>query len=561
MDSGLAADAAIRNDESMHDILIRGGILYDGAGTPGVAADLAIANGRIAAIDPLPSLPRKRGRVREGVAHKIIDAQNLAVAPGFIDIKTHSDFTLPINPKAESKVRQGVTTEIIGHCGFSVAPALPGKVELLKDYLSPSAPWLPFRETTFPDYLQTFPPTAVNAGMLVGHNTLRLMVMGMAERAPTAAELAQMIVLLEDALDAGALGLSSGLFTPPGSYAEAAEMIALGHVLKRHNAGYFTHLRDESNKVIEAVAEAIAIGEQCGVHVEIVHFKCSGMDNWGKAAQALAMIADAKARGIDVDCDSYPYAAGSNPLKNILPPWVQAGGVEAMIARLGESETRQKIRADIARDGLNNWGRIPSWDCVQISISPHLPQFSGRTIASLAAERGADPIDTLCDYLADDQGATRVLVTSIAEADIRTIVASPLALVGSDGNCVAPYGAVGKGMPHPRFYGTFPRILSHYVRDENALPLPLAIHKMTGATARALKLKDRGLLREGFCADVVLFDPDDFIDRATYADPHQFPSGARTTVIVNGTIVVENATHTGALPGKVLRRDAKGAVL
>jgi N-acyl-D-amino-acid deacylase len=551
MDSGLAADAAIRNDESMHDILIRGGTLYDGAGNPGVAGDVAVADGRIAAVGPGIA----------GSARKTIDAQNLAVAPGFIDIKTHSDFTLPINPKAESKVRQGVTTEIIGHCGFSVAPALPGKVELLKDYLSPSAPWLPFRETSFPDYLQTFPPTAVNAGMLVGHNTLRLMVMGMTERAPSAAELAQMIALLEDALDAGALGMSSGLFTPPGSYAEPAEMIALGHVLKRHNAGYFTHLRDESNKVIEAVAEAIDVGEQCGVHVEIVHFKCSGMDNWGKATQALAMIADAKARGVDVDCDSYPYAAGSNPLKNILPPWVQAGGVEAMIARLGESETRQKIRADIDRDGLNNWGRIPSWECVQISISPHLPQFSGRTIASLAAERGADPVDTLCDYLAEDLGATRVLVTSISEADIRTIVASPLALVGSDGNCVAPYGTVGKGLPHPRFYGTFPRVLSHYVREENALPLPLAIHKMTGATARALKLKNRGLLREGFCADVALFDPEDFTDRATYADPHQFPSGARTTVIVNGTIVVENATHTGALPGQVLRRDSSGAVV
>ena len=551
MDSGLAADAAIRNDESMHDILIRGGTLYDGAGNPGVAGDVAVIGGRIAAVGPGIA----------GSARKTIDAQNLAVAPGFIDIKTHSDFTLPINPKAESKVRQGVTTEIIGHCGFSVAPALPGKVELLKDYLSPSAPWLPFRETSFPDYLQTFPPTAVNAGMLVGHNTLRLMVMGMTERAPSAAELAQMIALLEDALDAGALGMSSGLFTPPGSYAEPAEMIALGHVLKRHNAGYFTHLRDESNKVIEAVAEAIDVGEQCGVHVEIVHFKCSGMDNWGKATQALAMIADAKARGVDVDCDSYPYAAGSNPLKNILPPWVQAGGVEAMIARLGESETRQKIRADIDRDGLNNWGRIPSWECVQISISPHLPQFSGRTIASLAAERGADPVDTLCDYLAEDLGATRVLVTSISEADIRTIVASPLALVGSDGNCVAPYGTVGKGLPHPRFYGTFPRVLSHYVREENALPLPLAIHKMTGATARALKLKNRGLLREGFCADVALFDPEDFTDRATYADPHQFPSGARTTVIVNGTIVVENATHTGALPGQVLRRDSSGAVV
>jgi N-acyl-D-amino-acid deacylase len=531
------------------DILLRGGTLYDGSGRPGQRGDIGIADGRITAI----------GKA-SGPARRQIDVSGLAVAPGFIDIKTHSDFTLPINPKAESKVRQGVTTEIIGHCGFSVAPALPGKVELLRDYLSPSAPWLPFRETSFPDYLATFPATAVNAGMLVGHNTLRLMVMGMADRAPNDAELGQMIALLDDGLNAGALGMSSGLFTPPGSYAAPAELIALGHVLKRHNAGYFTHLRDESNKVIEAVAEAIDIAQQCGVHVEIVHFKCSGTDNWGKAATALAMIAGAKARGLDVDCDSYPYAAGSNPLKNLLPQWVQSGGVPAMLERLGQREARDTIRAEIARDGLNNWGRIPSWECVQISISPHLPQHAGRTIAALAAEQAADPIDALCDYLIEDQGATRVLVTSISEDDIRAIVASPFALVGSDGNCVAPYGIVSKGMPHPRFYGTFPRILSHYVNDENILPLELAIHKMTGATARALRLKDRGLLKEGFRADIVIFDPKDFKDRATYADPHQFPTGSRTTVIVNGTLVVENAMHTGALPGIVLKRDRGGRV-
>jgi N-acyl-D-amino-acid deacylase len=550
MDAGLAAGAATRNDNAMYDILIRGGTLFDGSGAAGTTGDLAIADGRIVAV----------GRELAGAAQKIIDATGLAVAPGFIDIKTHSDFTLPINPKAESKVRQGVTTEIIGHCGFSVAPVLPGKVALLKDYLSPSAPWLPFRETSFADYLQSFPATAVNAGMLVGHNTLRLMVMGMAARAPSAAEFAQMTALLEEALHAGALCLSSGLFTPPGSYVQADEMIALGHVLRRHNAGYFTHLRDEANKVIEAVAEAIDVAEQCGVHVEIVHFKCSGMDNWGKAATVLAMIAAAKARGLDVDCDSYPYAAGSNPLKNLLPPWVQAGGVEAMLERLRDTGTRTRIRADLARDGLNNWGRIPSWEAVRISISPRLPQHAGRTIAALAAERGADAVDALCDYLIEDKGATRVLVTSIAEDDIRTIVAAPQALVGSDGNCVAPYGVVGQGLPHPRFYGTFPRIISRYAGEQGVLPLALAIHKMTGATARALKLKDRGLLRRGYCADVAVFDPNDFADRATYADPHQFPSGARTTVIVNGTIVVEDAVHSGALPGCVLRRDRDGAV-
>jgi len=533
-----------------HDILIRGGLLFDGTGAAGKPVDVAIRDGRVAAV----------AAGIDDAAAKIIDARGLAVTPGFIDIKTHSDFTLPINPKAESKVRQGVTTEIVGHCGFSVAPALPGRVELLRDYLSASAPWLPFKATTFADYLASFPATAVNAGMLVGHNTLRLMVMGMEDRPPTSSDLEAMIVLLEEALDAGALGLSSGLFTAPGSYAHADEMIALCRVVKRYNAGYFTHIRDESNKVLEAVEEAIAIASACDVHVEIVHLKCSGLDNWGKAARVLDMIAAAKLRGLDVDCDAYPYAAGSNPLKNLMPQWVQAGGVEAMLERLTHKDTRARIRADIARDGLNNWGRIPSWECVRISISPNLPQHAGRTIGALAAERAEDPIDTVADYLVADKGATRVLVTSICEDDIRDIVRSPLALVGSDGNCVATYGTVSQGMPHPRFYGTFPRIIGHYVGELGVIPLELAVHKMTGATARALKLKDRGLLREGYRADVTIFDPADFRDRATYADPHQYPSGNRTSVIVNGTIVVEDATHTGALPGKVLRRDGNGGV-
>jgi N-acyl-D-aspartate/D-glutamate deacylase len=532
------------------DILIRGGLLIDGSGAAGAIGDLAIADGRIAAI----------GRDVPDGARRVIDAHGLAVTPGFIDIKTHSDFTLPINPKAESKVRQGVTTEIIGHCGFSVAPVLPGQVELLRDYLAPSAPWLPFRETTFPDYIASFPPTAVNAGMLVGHNTLRLMVMGMAARPPTTAELNRMITLLEEALDAGALGLSSGLFTAPGAYAEPAEMHALCRVVQRHNAGYFTHLRDESNKVLEAVAEAIAIARDCRIHVEIVHLKCSGVDNWGKAAQVLAMLAAARADGLDIDCDAYPYTAGSNPLKNLLPQWVQAGGVAAMLERLALAETRARIRADIARDGLNNWGRLPSWEGVRISVSPHLPRLAGRTIADLAAERGHDPVDALCDHLIADRGATRVLVTSIAEDDVREVIRSRDALVGSDGNCVATYGTVSQGLPHPRFYGTFPRVIGHYVGEERLLPLEAAVHKMTGATARALRLADRGLLREGYCADVAIFDPDDFTDRATYADPHQYPSGARTTVIVNGTVVVDDAAHTGALPGKVLRRTKDGAV-
>jgi N-acyl-D-amino-acid deacylase len=309
--------------------------------------DIALRGDRIAAL----------GVSLIGDAKKIIDAERLAAAPGFIDIKTHSDFVLPINPKAESKVRQGVTTEIVGHCGFSVAPVLPGKAQLLADYLSGGAPWLPFREMSFPEYLDTFAAVAVNTGMLVGHNTLRLMVMGLEDRAPTEQELNKMIALLEDGLQAGALGMSSGLFTPPGSFAKPDEMRTLCMVLKKHNAAYFTHIRDESNKVMDAIEEAIDIARATGVHIEIVHLKCSGVDNWGKARQILDRIAAARAEGCDIDCDAYPYTAGANPLKNLLPGWVQVGGNEAMLARLAQPEVRERIRTEIAEHGLNNWGR------------------------------------------------------------------------------------------------------------------------------------------------------------------------------------------------------------
>jgi N-acyl-D-aspartate/D-glutamate deacylase len=296
------------------------------------------------------------------------------------------------------------------------------------------------------------------------------------------------------------------------------------------------------------------------VHIEIVHLKCSGVDNWGKAAPILDRIAAARAEGCDIDCDAYPYTAGANPLKNLFPGWVQIGGNEAMLARLAQPEIRLRLRAEIAEHGLNNWGRIPSWEAVQISISPRLPKTAGQTVASLAAKWNSDPIDQICDHLIADHGATRVLVTAMSEDDVRTIVRSPTALVGSDGNCVATYGIVSQGMPHPRFYGTFPRIIARYVGDERLILLERAIHKMTGGSANALKLRDRGLLKVGYCADLAIFDAHDFRDQATYADPHRYPSGARTTVIVNGVVVVENAGHTGATPGRVLRRGADGQV-
>lgn len=529
----------------MTDILIRGGTVIDGSNVPGVRADVGVRDGRIVAIaDDLTA---------NGA--DVIDAEGQVVAPGFIDIKTHSDWTLPLMPQCESKVHQGVTTEVIGHCGYSCAPVLPGKVDLIKDYLSPSAPWLTFFETSYANYVETYPQTSVNRAMLVGHNTLRLMTMGLDDRAPEPDELARMKSLLTEALDAGAIGMSSGLFTAPGSYAEGEELVELGAILKARGARYFTHLRDESNTVFDSVAEAVEFGERTGVHVQIVHIKLSGTDNWGGAQRLLDLLAEARARGVPIDCDQYPYEAASNPLKNLFPAWLQEGGIDRMLERLANREVRDRIRREVEAEGLNNFGRIPDWDAIRISISPDLPDHAGRTIAEIAAERGADGFETALDYIVEDRAQTRVLVSSISEDDIQTMIRSPDVMVGSDGNSVAPYGTTGQGKPHPRFYGTFAKVLGHYARDLGLLPLHTAIHKMTGASARVLGLADRGLLREGCAADIAVFDPDTVAEKATYLDPHRYAEGV-DTVLVNGTAVLAHGEHTGATPGQFLRRPA-----
>ncbi|MFO1158936.1 MAG: D-aminoacylase [Reyranellaceae bacterium] len=527
----------------MDDILIRGGQVIDGTGAPGRMADIAIRAGRIAAIE----------EDRTESADRVIDARGCVVAPGFIDIHTHSDFTLPLNPKAEAKIRQGVTTEVVGNCGFSVAPALPGKVDELRRYLSGSAPWLTFEETDFARYMDGWPDLAVNTVMQVGHNTLRLMAMGMENRAPREAELRHMQDMLTEALEAGALGLSSGLFTAPGCFADRDELRALGHVLKAHGGRYSSHIRDESHGVHEAVAEAIDVGEHCGIHVQIAHMKLSGTDSWGQAGRLLETIGAARARGVDVHGDQYPYDWASNPLRFLLPTWLQEGGMEAMLARLADGYVRSRIRQKIAEVGFNNFGQIESWADIRISISPQGAAEAGQTIEEIARVRRCDPLDAVCDIIIADKGSTRIVVRSMSEDDVRAIAADPSALVGSDGTCLAPYGITSQGKPHPRFYGTFPRLIGHYARDLGLLSLPQAIAKMTGGAATALGLADRGTLREGQAADVVLFDPATIIDRATFDDPHVYPAGIGT-VIVNGTVVIEGGEHTGALPGRLLRR-------
>jgi N-acyl-D-amino-acid deacylase len=527
----------------MDDLLIRGGHLIDGTGAPGREADVSISAGRIVAIERRSARP----------AHRAIDARGQVVAPGFIDIHTHSDFTLPLNPRAESKIRQGVTLEVVGNCGFSAAPALPERLAMLREYLAPSAPGLELGRATFAEYVAAFPATAVNVIFQVGHNTLRLMTAGMESRPVTADESATMERLIAEALAAGAWGLSSGLFTAPGCYADSAEILALARVLRRHGAAYSSHIRDEANHVDEAVREAIAVAETTGVHVQIAHLKLSGVDNWGGAGRLLSEIAAARRRGLPVDCDAYPYDTATNPLRNLLPRWVIEGGIPAMLERLRRVEMRARLRADIARDGLNNFGRIPSWDAVRIAVAPNLPEEAGRTLGEIARRRGVDPLDGVCDFLVADRGATRILITSMSEQDVHEITGTPWVLVGSDANALATAGPTSRGKPHPRSYGTHARLLGHFVRDLGVLTLPAAVHKTTGAAAAALGLADRGVLREGCWADVAVFDPVRISDPATYDDPHRYALGV-STVVVNGEVVVEGGDHTGTLPGRRLRR-------
>ena len=529
----------------MDDLLIRGGHVIDGSGGPGREADVAVLDGRITAVEP-----RSARRAR-----RVIDVGGQVVAPGFIDIHTHSDFTLPLNPRAESKIRQGVTLEVVGNCGFSVAPVLPGRAQMQREYLASSAPWLEFRETTFADYVTAFPATSVNVILQVGHNTLRLMTAGLENRPVTSSELGAMERMLEEALAAGAWGLSSGLFTAPGNFADAAEIHALARVLQKHGAAYSTHMRDESDQVFEAVREAIAVAEATGVHVQIAHLNLSGVNNWGGAAQLLAEIETARRRGVPVDCDAYPYDTATNPLRNLLPRWVMEGGIPAMLERLRVRDVRTRIRDEIARSGLTNFGRIPSWDVVRVAISPQMPENAGRTLGDIARSRGTDPIDAVADYVVADRGETRILITSMTDADVHEITRAPWVTVGSDGNALAVTGVTGQGKPHPRYYGTHAHVLGPCVRDLKLLTLEKAVAKMTGVAARALGLWDRGVLRPGAWADVVVFDPARITDRSTYEEPHRYAAGV-STVVVNGQVTIDGGDHTGALAGRVVKRPA-----
>jgi N-acyl-D-amino-acid deacylase len=528
------------------DLKLSGGTVVDGTGAPGVHADVGIRDDAIVAIGDL-------GREAAGLE---LDVRGLVVAPGFIDMHSHSDWRLWGNRRAESKVRQGVTTEVVGNCGFSPAPVEPTHREALRGFAlylptGMDLGWFSMRE-----YLRRFGEegSGVNVVQLVGHGTLRIAAMGLGRRAPEAGELSTMARLARQSVEGGAWGLSTGLIYAPGSFAETAEIVAVAREVAP-GGFYASHIRGESGTLLRAVAEAIGIGREAGLPVQVSHLKAAGRLQWGRVREALDLLAAARAEGLDVLADVYPYTASSTTLRTLLPDWALEGGVEGMRARLADRATREAIRAEVT-SGTGSRERFADnigWDGILIATAPGRSEVEGRRLSDIAAADGLDPAEAALRLLEATGGRAAMFVFMLDEMDVRTVRAAPGVMVGSDGSALAPYGEMGHGKPHPRNYGTFPRVLGRYVRDTGVLDLPTAVWKMTGLPAARLRLDDRGVLRVGARADVVAFDPATIADRATYEEPHRYPDGIRH-VLVNGRLVIRDGEHTGSLPGRVLTR-------
>lgn len=538
----------------MYDVVITGGRVYDGTGNPWFWADVGIKDGRISA---LARVRREEASPLAGKAPVTIDAAGQVVSPGFIDMHSHSDMPLLTCPTADSKVMQGITTEVIGQCGSTVAPLTERSLELAKPMLrGPLTEKLEIDWRSYGEYLERLESagTSVNVAGLVGHGPVRIAAMGFEDRRPTPDELAVMCDLVRRSIEEGALGWSTGLIYTPGSYSQLPELAALGGAAAEAGGIYFTHIRSEGEGLLEGIAEAVEIGRRGRSPVHIAHLKAAGTAQ-GKGPQLLAAIEAARAEGIDVTADQYPYVAGSTSLAALLPPWAHEGGRERMVERLRDPAQRERMRADMQRrlPGWDNDFRAVPWNKVVISRCDE-QTYQGRHIEELAAALGAkDPYDAVFDILAETDQSTGMIVFMMSENDVRLIIAHDLVMVGSDASGIRPDGPLGGGRPHPRAYGTFPRVLRRYVREQGVLTLQQALRKMTSAAANRLGLAGRGQIREGWWADIVVFDSEAISDRATFAEPHQFPAGI-SHVLVNGKVVVDHGRHTGELPGRVLRR-------
>jgi len=495
---------------------------------------------------------------RDDSAEETIDVSSLIVCPGFIDMHSHSDLTILKNPYAESMIHQGVTTEVIGNCGISVAPVEEEtKIQLTK-YASSllGVEDLPITWRSFGDYLSSIERSgsALNIVPLVGHGTVRIAVMGFDDRTPSKEELQRMKDLVKNSMKDGAFGMSSGLIYPPGCYAQTPELIELCKVVASLGGIYSTHIRGEGKTLLNAVKEAIETARESSVSLEISHHKAAGEQVWGQVETTLKMMDKAREEGVDVACDNYPYTAGWTKLSAVLPDWVKVGGVGDLVERLKNDKVRGRLRREL-RNGLPGWSsyfKASGWDGIMICQTKTNTALEGKTIAEIAKDTGSDPYDVLFDILIEEEAAPRAIYFLMSEDDVITVMRDPHTLVGTDGIAVVPSGELGKGKPHPRFYGTFPRLIGHYVREKNVLSLEKAVKKSTSLAARKLGLQSRGKVKAGAIADLVVFEYDKIIDKATYKDPHQFPEGIRH-VIVNGEFVIRDGKETRKLPGEVLK--------
>jgi len=524
------------------DLVIHHGLILDGTGGPAFVADVGVQGDTIA---ELGTIPAEQGR-------RVLDASGLHVAPGFIDVHTHSDESILRYPTADSRVRQGITTEVTGNCGSSMAPlegrdADERRADFFEEY-GVEATW-----TDVGSYFRTLEELriSVNHAMLLGHGDLRRSVAGLEDRPLTEDEQKLLLRAVEQGMDEGAIGLSTGLEYTPGRYAHTEEIVALARVVARRGGLYATHMRDEAGSLLEAVHEAIEIGRRAGARVSISHLKAAGRPHWSLQPDALRLIEDMRGAGVDVRADAYPYTAYSTGLTIFLPGWALDGGRQALAARLADAGERSRIRDEVAA----NVGRDPGgFELIVISsVRGEANRGAvGQPLDRIAAGWAVDPAEALLRLVAEEEGAVSFVGHGMSPENVERVLTHPLVMIGSDGRSMAPEGPLAKTRPHPRSYGTCARVLGHYSRERKVLDLPTAVEKMTRLPADQVGLRDRGRIAKGMKADLTLFDAATVADQATFDDPHRYPIGIQH-VIVNGVLVVEDGAHTGARPGRVLR--------
>lgn len=530
------------------DLLIKNGRLIDGTGNPYYHSDIGIKGDRIIQI----------GRnIDPASAKGLIDAKHMIVSPGFIDAHAHDDLYVAVKPTADEKILQGVTCVINGNCGGSAGPIMNEcNLDMKSSFHAMFGGGLLSSEflnyNTFGEYLEKLEQQkpGINIASLVGHGTIRMNVMEMNNSSPDNKQLEKMKVLIRQAMKDGAFGLSSGLAYAPGSYADTAELIALCEVVSEQGGIYTTHMRNESYNVIDAISESIQIGEQAKVRVQISHHKAMGKDNWGKTTKTIELIEKAREKGIEITCDQYPYTAANTYLSAVLPPQYLSKGYDILSKKLSQTDFRENIRSIIENDkgcGWENFIRNAGFENLYISSSPNHPEYVSRSLAEIAEEMSISGYDLVFDLIREEKNETFIIMFVMNENDMKQVMQSPFTMIGSDGI----YG-FGKGKSHPRMTGTFPRILGKYVREEKSLTMEDAIRKMTSLTAQTFNIKGKGLLKAGYDADIVVFDPAKIMDRSTFEEPDNPPEGIQY-VLVNGCIAVKQGQVTGATTGKVLR--------